>query len=148
MSIAIDPLPTAGENRLCVNFFRIAHLPHQVSASSDSSVVALVRTHRFRRDDCDLYHYQLIKTTRVKNTVKQQVIANLGEFNDLGELSALEIALEDAKTRLGAEESHQHFQEKEFERGWYRSGRLLNRTRRYTQRYMREQRAKTAKHIE
>ena len=112
-------------------------------------VVCMRKQHKECKHHGDgrLYSYHLVEAYHTQDGIKQQIFADLGEFSDLGEISALEIALEDAESRLAAEQIHQQFQEKEFARGWHRSGHLLDRTQHYTPEYMARERAKTATQI-
>jgi len=49
---------------------------------------------------CETRNYESVELYRAQGKIKQRPIASLAEVSDLGELSAPEIALEDAKKRF------------------------------------------------
>jgi hypothetical protein len=113
---------------------------------TESSILVFLHKRQPRSKVCT---YRLIKMYRAGGRIKLEcVIPNLGKFSDLGEFTVLEIGIADSKKRLDDEKTHQYLQKREFERGWYRTGHILNQTRRYSRRYIREQTTKTAKYIE
>ena len=143
-------LPVAVERRLLTALPSRPDPPDLTRRESLETVLVCMRKqHKEGKRRCDdkLYSYHLVEAYRTQDGLKQQPLANLGEFSDLGEISALEIALKDAESRLAAEELHQRFEEQEFARGWHRSGQLFERTESYTPEHIRKQRSKTARHI-
>ena len=122
-----------------------------VDLNSQKSIVVCVRkgcTRSTQWGEGDGCTYQLVKTHCTNGEMDKHSLATLSDLSDLGELCAPEIALEDAKKRLESERAHQRFQENEFEHGWHRSGHAFECTRFYSQKTMRQQRAKSARHIE
>lgn len=130
---------------------RQVHFPVPAALQPQASMVTCVRkgrkTHK-RCGECNVYGYQLVRTYRTQGRIERQVLANLGELEDLGEFSVPEIALEEAIRRLQAEKDLQCFQEKEFACGWHRSGPGFNCTRYYTQQHVRQERIRMARHVE